>query len=310
MKNLLFSLILSGWSVLAFGQEINYKITYDNPDFQPFLNLNVSYFDVDVPVSSIDAINFNAGVWGFFEPIKGLGADFRFRRSYLTMAQLAYNSPPSFSNFELGGYFRIGGYLKKKPTAVVLDVEWDTDQWDGPKRTFAMKSMAIQALNKRDYLVRAGFYHVGSPLSTDEVTDANDQNIFADGLGQASVNGLYAGIAMRTFKNVFIETEQFGDQGTSMGRTLYFDAIFAGTTISDPYEDPSTGLSFDEEAAKEAIGSLPLGFRVGLSTYQIEKKARTGKKFGMSTNYEAGYRPYIGWYISGGLGFTLVKWNK
>lgn len=311
MKKLLFSLILSGWSVLAFGQEINYKITYDNPDFQPFLNLNVSYFDVDVPVSSIDAINFNAGVWGFFEPIKGLGADFRFRRSYLTMAQLGYESPPAFSNFELGGYFRIGGYLKKKSTPVVLDVEWDADgDRFNDEQVFQIKSIPVMALNKRDYLLRAGFYHLGSPISVDDVTDANDVDIFADGIGRASVNGLYAGIAMRTFRNVFIDTDKFKDQFTSMGRTLYFDAIFAGTSISDPYEDPTTGLSFDEEAAKDAIGSLPLGFRVGLSTYQIEKKARTGKKFGMSTNYEAGYRPYIGWYISGGLGFTLVKWNK
>ena len=94
-----------------------------------------------------------------------------------------------------------------------------------------------------------------------------------------------------------------------MGRLLYIDAIFAGASLSDPYEVPTT-LAFDEDAAKEAIGSLPIGFRIGLNTFQGEKKDRTDKKFGMSTNYEAGYRPYIGWYVSAGLGITLVKWNK
>lgn len=311
MKKLFFTILGLGLCLnLAIGQNINYKVSYDNPDFLPFLNLNVSYLDVDLAFSSLDALNLNAGVWGFFEPIKGLGADFKFRRSYLTMAQLGYKSPPAFSNFEIGGYFRFGGYLKKKATPVVLDVDWDADGNSfNNEEVFQMKSIMVEALNKRDYLVRAGFYHLSSPITVDEVKDANDQDIFADGIGQASINGLYAGIAMRTFRNVFIETNQFGDQFNSAGRTLYADLIFAGTSISDPYEDAAT-LAFNEDAAKEAIGSLPLGFRVGLSTYQIEKKARTDKKFGMSTNYEVGYRPYLGWYLSAGLGFTLIKWNK
>ena len=59
------------------------------------------------------------------------------------------------------------------------------------------------------------------------------------------------------------------------------------------------------DAAKEAIGSLPLGFRIGYSGFQIEKKQWTDKRFGMSYNFETGYRPYIGWYVSGGIGLTL-----
>lgn len=306
MKKLFSILFVLGFGS-AIAQNVNYKVTYDNPDFQPYLNVNLSYLDVDLPFTSLDGLNLNASLWGFFEPVKGIGADFRIRRSYFTMAQLGYNSPPSFNNYEIGGYFRFGGYLKKKPTAVILDYEYDTDMYDN-KRTTSMKSMAIEALQKRDYLLRAGFMHLSSPITTDEVKDANDMKIFADGIGQASINGLYAGIAMRTFRNVFVDTDQFGSQFTSMGRTLYADVILGGTSLSDPYEDPS--LAFNEEAAKEAIGSLPVGFRIGWSTYQIEKKARTGKKFGMTTHYEAGYRPYIGWYLSGGIGLTLIKWNK
>lgn len=305
----LFSIIFIFGLASAYAQNVNYKVTYDNPDFQPLLNVNLSYLDVDLPFSSLDALNLNANIWGFFEPVKGIGADFKLRRSYLTMAQLGYKSPPSFNNYELGGYFRFGGYLKKKPTPVILEYIYDTDEFDGNKRTTSMKSIVVEALQKRDFLLRAGFMHLSSPINTDEVKDANDLNIFADNIGRASLNGLYAGIAMRTFRNVFVETDQFGDQFSSMGRTLYADVILGGTTLSDPYEDPAN-LAFNEDAAKDAIGSLPVGFRLGWSTYQIEKKARTGKKFGMSTNYEVGYRPYLGWYISGGLGLTLVKWNK
>lgn len=296
-------------SIGVKAQNVQYEITYDNPDFRPFWNLNLSYFDVDVPVLNLDAINFNAGIWGNVEPVEGIGIDYRYRRSYLTMAQIGYKSPPSFSNFELGGYFRFAGYTKVKATPVILDIEWDADGNDfNDERVFAMKSISIQAKNRRDYLLRAGYYHLSSPITVDDVTDDNGTDIFADGLGKASINGLYAGLSMRTIRNVFIKTDNFGEQFTSMGRLLYLDAIFAGTSISDPYEDPT--LPFDEDAAKDAIGSLPIGFRIGLSTFQVEKKDRTGKKFGMSTNYEAGYRPYIGWYISGGLGITLVKWNK
>ncbi len=311
MKKLITPLAL----VLIFSaglkaQNINYEITYDNPDFRPFWNLNLSYFDIDIPVGSLDAVNFNAGIWGNVEPVNGIGIDYRYRRSYLTMAQLGYKNPPAFNNFELGGYFRFAGNTKLRPTPVILEIDWDADGNSfNDEDVFQMKSIGIQAKKRRDYLLRAGYYHLSSPLTVDEVSDANGVDIFADDLAKASLNGLYAGFSIRTFTNVFIKTDKFGEQFNSKGRLIYIDAIFAGANISDPYEDPSV-LAFDEDAAKEAIGTLPLGFRIGMNTYQIEKKARTGKKFGMSTNYEIGYRPYIGWYLSGGLGLTLVKWNK
>lgn len=308
MKKLLTSTLLV-ISLSLTAQNINYEVTYDNPDFRPFWNLNLSYLDVDVPVQSIDAINFNAGIWGNFEPVDGLGADYRLRISYLTMAQLGYQDPPGFTNFELGAYFKFAGYTKVRPTNVVLDIDWDADGNSfNDEEVFQIKAITIQAKNRRDFLARGGFYHLSSPLTVDDVTDANDAKIFADNIGGASLNGLYAGIGIRTFRNVYINTDQFGDQFNSQGRLLYIDAIFAGASLSDPYEDPAT-LVFDEDAAKDAIGSLPIGFRIGLNTFQIEKKDRTGKKFGMAVNYEAGYRPYIGWYLSAGLGLTLVKWN-
>ncbi len=304
---LLFGLLAIGMSQ---AQEIKYEIIYDNPEFRPFWNLNLSYLDIDVPVGSIDAINLNAGIWGNVEPVDGIGIDYRFRRSYLTLAQLSVNDAPAFMNFEVGGYFKFASSTKVKPTPIVLDIEWDADgDRTNDKQVFQVKSISINAKKRKDYLLRGGFYHLSSPITTDEVRDANDMDIFADNVGRASVNGLYTGIGFRSFTNVFIKTENLGTQFNSRGRLIYIDAIFAGTSISDPYEDVSV-LAFNEDAAKEAIGSLPMGFRVGMNTFQIEKKARTGKKFGMSTQFEAGYRPYIGWYVSGGLGLTLVKWNK
>lgn len=309
MKKLITLGLVLCFSIGLSAQNINYKVTYDNPDFRPFWNLNLSYLDVDLPVQSLDALNFNAGVWGNFEPLDGIGADYRFRRSYLTMAQLGYNNPPSFANFEIGGYFKFAGYTKVRPTNVVLEIDWDADGNSfNNEEVFQIKAITIQAKNRRDFLLRGGFYHLSSPLTVDEVQDANGTDIFADNLGRASLNGVYAGIGIRTFRNVFITTDKYGEQFNSQARLLYIDAIFAGASLSDPYEDPA--LPFNEDAAKEAIGSLPLGFRVGLNTFQIEKKDRTDKKFGMSTCYEVGYRPYIGWYLSAGLGLTLVKWNK
>lgn len=305
---LAFGLLISLQCSLA--QQINYKVTYDNPDFVPFWNLNLSYLDIDIPFSHIDAINFNAGIWGNVEPVNGIGIDYRFRRSYLTLAQIGYQDPPSFTNFELGGYFKFAGYTKLKSTKIILDIEWDADgDQFNDKQVFQVKSMAIQAKRRRDFLARAGYYHLSSPINVEEVQDANGMDLFADNIGGASVNGLYAGIGIRSFTNVFIETEQAGEQFNSAGRLIYIDAIFAGTSLRDPYEDPSV-MTFNEDAAKEAIGSLPIGFRIGMNTFQIEKKSRTGKRFGMSVNYEAGYRPYIGWYLSSGLGITLVKWNR
>lgn len=96
----------------------------------------------------------------------------------------------------------------------------------------------------------------------EEVQDANGMDLFADNIGGASLNGLYAGIGIRSFTNVFIKTEQAGGQFNSAGRLIYIDAIFASTSLPDPCLDQSV-MTFNEDEAKEAIGSLPIGFRFG-----------------------------------------------
>ena len=58
--SLAFDLLIS--LQCSFAQQIDYKVTYDNPGFVPFWNLNLSYLDIDIPFSNFDAINFNAGI--------------------------------------------------------------------------------------------------------------------------------------------------------------------------------------------------------------------------------------------------------
>lgn len=304
MKKQLSLLVYLIGTSCVLGQ-IQYETVRDNPDFIPFLNINLQYFDTDVSLRTIDAINFNASIWGNFEPVNGLGVDFRIRRSYLTMGQLAYDDHMHFQNYEVGAYYKIGGGTVRKPTKVVLDADQYDDYYENV-RVYTSTSIVIPALRRRDFLVRGGFYNLASPIDIEELEDDFGQSPFTESLGRARNTGLYGGIALRSITNVFVNTEQFGYQFNSHATLIYFDALITGTRIYDPWA-PDMDLS---EQAKDAIGSLPIGFRFGMSGFQIEQKKYTNKKFGMSYNFEAGYRNYMGWYISGGLGLTILKWNK
>lgn len=305
MKKIYLICLFSLTSAGLFAQQVNFTVKRDNPDFIPFWNLNLSYLDIDVPFSTVDAIALNGGIWGNFEPVNGLGVDYRFRRSYLSMGSLGYDDHTHFSNFEIGAYWKFGGGTKTRETKVVLDAD-QYDDYINNERVYTATFITIPAKNRRDYLLRGGFYHLASPINTEDIQDQGGNPLFTEDIGRASLNGLYAGIAMRSITNVFVETDTYGYQFNSLARLLYLDALFVGTSINDPW----AAAANVSDAAKDDIGSLPLGFRIGYSGFQIEKKQWTDKKFGMSYNFEAGYRPYIGWYVSGGLGLTLVKWNK
>ena len=72
------------------------------------------------------------------------------------------------------------------------------------------------------------------------------------------------------------------------------------------FRDPATGENVSPQV-KNSLGSFPLGFRLGWYRYQVEKRSRTGKRFGMSNSFEVGFKPYQGFFFNGSMGITLVK---
>lgn len=158
----------------------------------------------------------------------------------------------------------------------------------------------------RQFGVRGGYYHKSGPYNF----DAFDEFPFDFDYAKISTNGLYAGLFLRKMINIFIDTEEYGVCFNSAGSDLYFDVMLLpgqSFTNLEPLDAGSVDISDD---VKGALDEGTLGFRLGYKIYQMEKKTKTGKKFGMSGMFEAGRTPYQGWFVNAGIGITLAKFTK
>lgn len=295
-------------STLVSAQSVNYEITYNNPEIRPIWILNADVLDMDIFLDNVDGAAFNLGVWGSIEPVPRIGIDYRIRRSWLTLATLGGDVPPNFK-FELGGYFSLYKSVKTRKVKVILDSK-DSDRIEGNKKitTTTYTSITIPAKNQKELLVRGGFYHQSGPYGKDEPIFGDYPEITAgqSDYARISTNGVYAGLALRTINNVFIKTNTHGNQMNSIAKIWFLDALILGNTFTDFGFD--TDITEAVKAAREPV--LPIGFRLGFTKHQIEKKTYTDKKFGLAQTYEIGYRPYQGFYTGVSLSITFVKMIK
>ena len=140
------------------------------------------------------------------------------------------------------------------------------------------------------------------PFNTDELT-TEDLATPIDEMSLTSI-GIYAGLTRRSLKNIFVDVDGYGVNFNSIGDDYALDLIFVPVNI---FRDLNADHENVSETIRGQLGNFPIGFRIGWYRYQIEKKTRTGKKFGLSASFETGIKPYQGFFINGGLGLTLVK---
>lgn len=289
---------------LATKAQVNYKVTYDNPVIRPVWILNADILDMDVYLENLDGIAFNLGLWGSVEPVDRIGIDYRLRRSWLSLGALGGNAAPNFK-MELGGYYSILKSVKTKSTRIILKM--DDSRVYGPDVTTVTTTatfITIPAKKQTELILRGGFYHQSGTYSKDEpaLGKGEEITIGKGDFAKISANGFYAGIASRTISNVFINTDKYGSQFNSIAQVIFADIIITGNNFKD--YDFGTDITAQVKAARDV---LPVGFRIGFTKYQIEKKKLTGKKFGLSQTYEIGYRPYQGFYAGASLSITFVK---
>lgn len=151
------------------------------------------------------------------------------------------------------------------------------------------------------FLVRGGFYKKSLGNSLDYLQDDYSTYPIPEWVKYRTM-GLYAGFAGRTFTSVFANVTGYGNVFTSIGTDLYFDVLFLPVnTFIDLQKNNVT------ETVKKYANSGPLGFRVGYKLYQIDPREKTDKMFGLSGNFETGVRPHTGFFMSAGIGLTLIK---
>jgi hypothetical protein len=302
MKKLILALTLLT-PFFTQAQSIKYETIKDDPSVAPWLSVNVDLFDMEMPFSSLDAaienMSFNLGVWGHVEvPKLPVGIDYSFRKSWFVVGALFKENMPGHTEMQLGAHFFLRDNTKTKPLKVSLKV---TSNETSRGRSTTETYITVNGKLRSQLGLRGGLMYKASGLtiSEDEPTPSNIE------LTKYTSTGLYAGLLNRRTTNLVVDTDRYGlASKTSKATNIYLDALIS---FSNRFEDIGNNNADVSTEIKDFLGSFPIGARIGYQVYQVEKRAVTGKMFGLSARGEAGYRPYYGPYIAGTVGLTIIK---
>ena len=310
MKKIVLSLLGATllMSCSLFAQQTSYRLLHDGAP-SPKLNLNLEFFTIDLGTSNIDGGSFNLGATGFFQPVSNLGVQWNVKRSLWTFGALSHEDAAANLDISAGGYFFLNSKEVKKPTKVTLKTEYKGSEYSRnvsgdlvEKRTEEVTFMMVPANRTISNGVRAGYYMKRGPFANDNLeSEGFDQplNYFS-----LTSMGAYVGLTRRSLKNVFVDVDGYGVQYNSIGDDFALDLLIVPVNIFRDLDADKENVS---PIVRDQLGGIPLGFRIGWYRYQIEKRTRTGKRFGMSTSIEAGIKPYQGIFFNGGIGLTIIK---
>ncbi len=293
-----------------YAQTIKYDIIEDSPELTPttIVNLDLAQLDMN---GVIESWSFNLGLWGYHDIIKNkVSIDYNIKKSWLAVGKLSNKNYPGNLEVNLGANLLLTNKTKNKKLRISLEREYQGSHYNYAEGTrtdnYIETSIIIPGKVTVRNGVRGGLYYKNNAY---EFSDFGT-SIFRRYGGKMTSAGVYGGVMTRRSKNLFIKTDQYGVCFNSIGDEFYIDALIL------PYnkfmDNITTGdeTRVDEsEFIKQNIKASPIGFRVGWKSYQIAKKAKTGKKFGLSFMFEAGLKPYLGPFLNGGLSITLVKNN-
>jgi hypothetical protein len=306
MKYLISIVLAATLSLPTFGQQVKYKIVQDNPDINNWLSINIDFLGMEVSLphtNAIDAASFNIGLWGHVDPGLPVGFQYSFQRSWFVFGGFGQESFPQNTDIQLGTYWMFADNTKKKVIQVGLKTEVD-DNYRTNTRTTTTTTIKVPGTVRNEFGLRGGFMYKNAPHVLDTDEDPQPPVELASHLSM----GLYAGIMNRNTSNLVIDTDKYGRVNTaSKARNIFLDVIIAPINSFDDVNNNNANVT---KEVKDFVSTFPLGARLGLQVYQVEKKAFTGKKFGLSARSEIGYRPYIGPYVNASFGLTLVKLQK
>ena len=314
MKKVLTILGLIAFATVNAQEKINYTVIKDDPSVLPKVVVNLDIFEMEVWKPKTDfGVNFGFGVWGHVEvPNIPLVAQYQFYRSYFEDAKLLISKDfPNTTHVQLGGLYMLSDNTKRKTISVGLDNQvvssnrtTDSRGRTTENRTHELTSIKVPGNFRRQFGVRGGLTIRRSGIA------------FSDGLGEAgrfepkpyefashNSTNLYAGLEVRNALNLVIQTDKYGRSTTTSKMSSWFvDAIFP---VVNNFNHPSGDDV--QQLMKDSLSGIPIGFRIGLQNSPVEKRDITGKKFGLTTRGELGYKPFTGWYAVATLGINIIK---
>lgn len=309
MKKIILSLLGSLAVLVGQSQNINYKITQNDPEkYHSRLSINTVIGGIDVSLNNINAMNFYVAGFGHFMLQDRIGVQFNAQTSILALGKLSSKDQVSPKEINLGGVLFLG--KRTKTTKLKIDLKSENKTYnnkDVVSTTYIMVPGNVVKYNG----VRGGLY--SKTTAFDLGSNEGFDKINLDDASMVNT-GLYAGLISRRLSNMVVEATGYGKRFHSLGFDIYADALVQFSNRFTLRETPapifnsgySNGQNITDDV-KKVFGTQTMGFRIGINGFQIAPKDVTGKKFGMCYNFEAGIMPYVGYYLKGGIGLTLFK---
>jgi len=304
-KNILLLLIMLLARHLS-AQDVHYTIALDDPEIRSKFNLNLELFHMDFSAGMFDVTSFNVGLWGHYEITKNhLQAEWILHKSWFTFGRFIDKRLPSNLEANGGVNFFLTSAIRQRKIKMVMKVEDKGMHYNSSKGAYynieEVTYTMVPGKVHKNFGVRGGIYSKTNPYIIDF------EKVYPNGLGddfagKMSSSGIYIGGIINRTVNIYVKTEEYGNHYSSGSDNFYADILILPIASLTPLDSSSN----EESVLKAKLGSS-LGFRMGWKSYQVAPKKLTGKKFGLSGNFEIGKKPYLGIYVSVGLGITLVK---
>lgn len=283
MKTILSTILMLSVSYLYSQDLIQYKVLKNDPA-EPKNSLNLEFMNMDVNTKFVDNLSFNIGLFGYSKLSNKLNVAYQVNKSYLVLGKLLNKQFPGNLDINAGVQIFLTDNTFNRNVSIVLESK---DKTVG-KTTYTMtKSLSVPATVRKKLGIQGGAIVKRSAFEF-----ADTENLLA----HTSI-GFYTGILSRKITNIVIYDDKYGNSFKSFGSDIFFDALVLPVNT---FKSVETGLA-------EKHKSQPFGFRCGYRLYQVEKKAYTGKKFGISGTASFGYRPHQGWNLSAGIGISILK---
>jgi hypothetical protein len=292
-KKLLFLPALLCVCLTAFAQnDVNYKVTRDDPNDICNLWVFVDPFQMDFAFKNIEGSSFNTGITGMGWIHKRFGFDFGLRFGLLNFGKLKYGDQAKRTlALDAGGLFTLGDRTRmKNNTKVVLSIDRSTNSSGDEIET--TRFIRIPAQQRIILHARGGIYMKRNTFTQEIDEMGNDVE------GDMTCFGLYIGISRTAISNVYINTSTDGKASRSGMFRFYADAIICPVRKIDTFIESAP-------AASAKLGS-PVGFRLGFYGMPCEDRA-VKKRKAFAVGVEVGMRPGDGLYCTGSFMFPLVR---
>ena len=228
----------------AWGQQVTYKVTEDNPYALP--NFFINLYPVNMDIASPMALRFGAGVEYKMNKVLSFRAD--LEKGYFNSAS-GGAVKKNGTSVEAGGAFTFS--TKQKTKSVKVPVE--------AGNTYSTTLKVDNATVIKDLGIRGGLYLFGSQKETENKTNV----LF-------NTTGIYAGFSSVSTRNIEVDIDGYGKRRARGKNNFYVDALFS-PLISYSYN--GTDTSKNNSAYLDSIlTKKPIGWRIGYMMY-VKTKA-------------------------------------